>query len=47
MVNFNDGYLYTRLEKNHTDSSPALGEQIGDMRVKFQYVACDDVNVMA
>lgn len=47
MVNLNDGYLYTRSAANHADHSPPLGQQVGDMRVKFQYVACDEVNVMA
>jgi hypothetical protein len=46
MVNNNDGYLYTRMSSNHFDGSP-LGQQIGDMRVKFETVECGPLNVMA
>jgi hypothetical protein len=37
MVNMNDGYLYTRMSSNHVGKTP-LGQQIGDMRVKFDFV---------
>lgn len=48
MVNLNDGYLYSRMQANHTEGDALpLGQQVGDMRVKFQYVACGEVNVMA
>ena len=46
MVNMNDGYLYSRMQSYHVDDA-RLGDQVGDMRVKFEYVACGDVNVMA
>jgi len=46
LVHLNDGYLYSRMQANQVGDM-ALGQQIGDMRIKFKYVACGDVNVMA
>ena len=46
MVNMNDGYLYTRMSVNHIDGTP-LGHQIGDMRVKFDFVECGPLNVIS
>ena len=46
MVNLNDGYLYSRMSANHVDDTP-LGQQVGDMIVKFEYVECGQVNVLA
>ena len=43
----NDGYLYTRPANYHSEGSPALGHQVGDMRIKFEYVPCSHISVVS
>lgn len=46
MVNNNDGYLYTRMNQNHVDGTP-VGQQVGDLRMKYEYVECTDVSIVS
>lgn len=45
----NPKYLYTRLQTNQKDTATGMGrqDQVGDMRIKWEFVQCCQINVIA